>query len=393
MKNELKISTLSIVCVLCAAIVAPANGATAVRSLGGAGTYSGTSSAATAKSGTTTSTAANAVRAGAMRLGASSDGSTRAAATRTAASRVAATPRLSIGKYLATSSAPDKTVINNSSTSGNLQTRIEVLEQWMGYQENSDSNIPAQFEDLNASVDALEKDASDLKLNVDKLAADIEAVSGEHTSVEYANKVLTVVQDDVTKTYDLAKDFAGKTEFDALQAALNDVTGDLGDFATKVALNDLKTALEQEIAGKQAAGEYAAAADLETLKSDVVALQGSSATGADLTALVNRVKVIEDDYAKKTELTAAQTALQASIDELEGLIAAEAVLRENADKALDDKVAAMDVAYKAADAEIKAGFAAADATTLQSAKDYADGLAGNYDAAGSAAAALAESKQ
>ena len=393
MKNELKISTLSIVCVLCAAIAVPASGATAVRSLGGAGTYSGTSSAVTAKTGTSSKTdaksaktattgVASSVRGGAMRLG----GGVSTGGTRTAASRVSATPRLSIGKYLATSSAPDKTVINNSATSDSLQTRIEVLEQWMGYQENSDNNIPARFEALDETV-------SGLQLQAEKLAADIEMVSGKHTTVDYANKVLTVVQDDVTKTYDLAVDFAGKSEFDALQAALNDVTGGLDNFATKVALNDLKTALQNEIATKQVAGDYAAAADLSALQKTVEDLQGTSATGADLSELAAQVKVIADDYAKKTELTATQAALQSAIDEVEGLVATEAVLRENADKALDDKVAAMDLAYKAADAEIKAGYVTADATTLQSAKDYADGLATNYDAAGSAAAALAESKQ
>ena len=44
------------------------------------------------------------------------------------------------------------------------------------------------------------------------------------------------------------------------------------------------------------------------------------------------------------------------------------------------------------DAKIKALFRKEDGDTLQAAKDYADGLADNYDAAGSAASALAEAK-
>lgn len=44
------------------------------------------------------------------------------------------------------------------------------------------------------------------------------------------------------------------------------------------------------------------------------------------------------------------------------------------------------------DEKIKGVIAAGDAATLKSAKDYADGLATNYDAAGSAASALAEAK-
>ena len=44
------------------------------------------------------------------------------------------------------------------------------------------------------------------------------------------------------------------------------------------------------------------------------------------------------------------------------------------------------------DGKIKKYLEDADAVVLQSAKDYADGLADNYDAAGSAASALAEAK-
>ena len=42
---------------------------------------------------------------------------------------------------------------------------------------------------------------------------------------------------------------------------------------------------------------------------------------------------------------------------------------------------ALDSAYKAADAQIRKDYADADATTLQSAKDYADGAAGGAESA------------
>ena len=98
MKKDLKISTVAIVCVLCAAVSA-AHGASSVRTLGGAGTYS----SAAAASGTSTSSAT--ARGGSVRVtptvnrvsSGTVNNSTSAGATTT---RVATTPRLSIGKYL-----------------------------------------------------------------------------------------------------------------------------------------------------------------------------------------------------------------------------------------------------------------------------------------------------
>lgn len=98
MKKDLKISTVAIVCVLCAAVSA-AHGASSVRTLGGAGTYS----SAAAASGTPTSSAT--ARGGSVRvtptvnrvLSGTVNNSASAGVTTT---RVATTPRLSIGKYL-----------------------------------------------------------------------------------------------------------------------------------------------------------------------------------------------------------------------------------------------------------------------------------------------------
>lgn len=98
MKKDLKISTVAIVCVLCAAVSA-AHGASSVRTLGGAGTYS----SAAAASGTSTSSAT--ARGGSVRVtptvnrvsSGTVNNSTSAGVTTT---RVATTPRLSIGKYL-----------------------------------------------------------------------------------------------------------------------------------------------------------------------------------------------------------------------------------------------------------------------------------------------------
>lgn len=95
MKNELKISTLSLVCVLCATAVSGAYGAASVRSLGGTGTYTSASNAASAG-------ASGAMRGGSVRV-TPTTGKTTATKAPTASAttgRVATTPRLSIGKYL-----------------------------------------------------------------------------------------------------------------------------------------------------------------------------------------------------------------------------------------------------------------------------------------------------
>ena len=98
MKKDLKISTVAIVCVLCAAVSA-AHGASSVRTLGGAGTYS----SAAAASGTPTSSAT--ARGGSMRVTptvnrVSSGTVSNSASAGVTTTRVATTPRLSIGKYL-----------------------------------------------------------------------------------------------------------------------------------------------------------------------------------------------------------------------------------------------------------------------------------------------------
>lgn len=208
MKNKLKISTLSIVCALCTTVTGTAFGASSVRSLGGAGTYNGASSAAAAKSD---GGAINSVRAGSMRV--NNVAGATSGATRAGSTRAATTPRLSIGKYLSGSSA----ISGGSSVSGSskpgagnsgsdLRERVEELESFVGFSENGET----VSEKLGA-----------LKLDVDALAADLSQIVGGSTTVDYVDGVLTVVQDEDTFVYDLAADFAGVAEIDALQAAID----------------------------------------------------------------------------------------------------------------------------------------------------------------------------
>ncbi|MBO5663121.1 MAG: hypothetical protein J6S12_04675 [Alphaproteobacteria bacterium] len=230
MRNELKISTLSIVCVLCASVAMPSFGASSVRALGGAGTYTSASGAAAAKSD---GGAINSVRAGSMRV--NNVAGVNTGATRSGSTRAASTPRLSIGKYLSGSSA----ISGGSSISGankpgagssgnDLRERVEELESFVGFSENGES--------VSEQLDAI-------KLDVDALAADLSQITGGATTVEYADGVLTVVQGEDVMVYDLATDFAGMTEIDALQEALDgfqdkyytkeETDALLGDYAKK----------------------------------------------------------------------------------------------------------------------------------------------------------------
>jgi hypothetical protein len=127
MKKTNKLSTISIACVACAAVSLPALGAAPVRSLGGAGVYSSASSAASAKTSTAatkTVTAAN--RGGTLRADTTK---TAAPSLRSSTARAAATPRLSIGKYLAGSSALNKVTSKPSGPAQDSSDNTEVLER------------------------------------------------------------------------------------------------------------------------------------------------------------------------------------------------------------------------------------------------------------------------
>ena len=112
----------------------------------------------------------------------------------------------------------------------------------------------------------------------------------------------------------------------ATQEALKEVadqvvinTNDIADlkaagYLTETDLNDLKTTLQAAIDEKQAKGDYADATELQTLKTTVETLQSGTVDKTVVENLQTTVNTISADYAKKTELTAAEERLQAAID-------------------------------------------------------------------------------
>ena len=296
MKNELKISTLSIACVLCTAMAMPSFGAPAVRSLGGAGTYSSASSAASTGS-KSASTAKSTVRGGSMRVG---DTTT----TSSTSTRAAASPRLSIGKYLASSSATS----GKPSGGGNLgqagqesswKPRVEALEAVLG--------LPDLDDGLVVDVKQLQKDLNDM------------TGGGYRISVEEEDGKLTISQGDEEVW---AGGFASFEGLKALQDALDALTGRVS--VSETAIATLETGLESlkntvDGLGGIASGDLLnRVADLE---STVRGLQSGGASGETVTQLQEDV----EGLSSQVESVVAQLENVATQEEIKDFVKSHAV--------------------------------------------------------------------
>ena len=314
MKNELKISTLSIACVLCTAMAMPSFGAPAVRSLGGAGTYSSASSAASTGS-KSASAAKSTVRGGSMRVG---DTTT----TSSTSTRAAASPRLSIGKYLASSSATS----GKPSGGGNLgqaghesswKPRVEALEAVLGLPDLDDGlvvDVKQLQEDLNDMTDGgyrISVEEEDGKLTISQ--GDKEVWAGGFASFE-GLKALQDALDALTGRAS-ANETAIATLETGLESLKNTVDG-LGDIASGDLLNRV-AGLESTVRGLQSGGASGETVtqlqeDVEGLSSQVesvVAQLGNVATQEEIKDFVksDAVKSMIQDLATKGEITELQT--------------------------------------------------------------------------------------
>lgn len=169
MKKTNKLSTISIACVACAAVSLPALGAAPVRSLGGAGVYSSASSAASAK------TTATANRGGTLRA---NTATAAAPSLRSSTARAAATPRLSIGKYLAGSSALNKVT--------------SVTPGQPGQDSSDNTAVMERIDELSANVSDNKTELNNITVNIEQLQKDLEEVLGKDVVVSYENGELTI---------------------------------------------------------------------------------------------------------------------------------------------------------------------------------------------------------
>ena len=298
MKTKNNISILSIVSVLCAAVVVPSYAASSVRALGGAGTYNSASSAASAKA----SGAENTARAGSLRVGGTTGG------TRSSSTRGSSAPRLSIGKYLGGSSVvsggsslrPGQSGSGTgggvSGNNGKLQERVEALEQFVGFSE-SGTQIKDSVADLDLTV-------AGLKLDVENLQKDLSDITGKVTTVEFADGVLTIKQDDKTVT-----DVELATVAD-LQAAVDSIViPSLDGYAKLTDIEAMGFLTTDDLAKTQDAIDALRAVD-KAMDSAIKSLQGGAITEGVLNA-------------KVAELVAVDTQLNLAIEDLKAKVPAD----------------------------------------------------------------------
>ncbi len=194
------------------------------------------------------------------------------------------------------------------------------------------------------------RDADDnwIKLDTEAQMA-IPAINELHS--EMAGK-----QDVITAENPLAAENVSGLSAVATTGSFNDLVDvpeipSVEDFASDVDLENLRSALEAQIAEKQAAGDYLVADDLVMINTAISNLQSGKADVATVTALQTAIENLGETYAKKSDMTAADTALQNAINDLDAAIKAIDVtkyatieqLNTKADKsALDSAVADLD---------------------------------------------------
>lgn len=312
MKYNFRISTLSIVCAISAGISVPVFGAPAVRSLGGAGTYAGTAGAV----GGVLSAAPSAGRAGSVPSGrvgsasvtnsANATNSTMSgvSSNRVASTRAVASPRLSIGKYLSGATV--------GGTTGGSTVK------------------PGQ---PGVDTDGLKR-IDELEVKVEDLANDIADLTGQTTTVEYEDGILTIIQDNRTTEYDLSEYLATQEELQELEDKLNDLViptkvseleNDAGyitqadipntdGFATREELTKQLQELRDLISGL----DYVGSGDLTNINNLIIELQkGQELNQSQIQVLQQTLNELDETYVTHTELQQAIDKVNAGLADLE----------------------------------------------------------------------------
>ena len=326
MKNDLKISTLTIICVLCTA-VSGAYGASSVRSFGGSGTYASASDAAAAN--TSSATSASSVRGGSVRVnpgsGVSGSSTTIEAGT-TTSGRVATTPRLSIGHYLG----------GGTSISGGSSLRPQTPGSSGGSSSGGDGGLdPDVAAGLRQQVDQLQRDVEDLR-NADDNIND--QLLDKQDALIPGDDGYIIIDDATNEIF---------VDVDALQGALETVAGEDG---REVELGSNDTHLLWRYVGDNDWYELIAKADITGPQGEkgekgdpgeAANLDAYSTTEQMNQAIGNAIAALADVYATKAEL-----ANYATSDDLSLGLAAKANAADVYTKAevynkteVDDKVA------------------------------------------------------
>ena len=172
MKTKFNILSASLVGIVCASVMTPSFAASSVRSLGGAGTYTGTSSVRSNAAASTSGSAVSAARAGSIRINNGTSAKVNSGASlRTPSTRSAAAPRLSIGKYLAGSSA----LGGGSSSGGNVNVGQS------GVSSTEIKEIKEGLAALEAEIEKMTGGAADVEFTYDESTGELIFVHGGET--------------------------------------------------------------------------------------------------------------------------------------------------------------------------------------------------------------------
>lgn len=180
MKTKFNILSASLVGIVCASIMTPSFAASSVRSLGGAGTFTGTSSVRSNTAASTSGSAVSAARAGSIRINNGTSAKVNSGASlRTPSTRSAAAPRLSIGKYLAGSSA----LGGGSSSGGNVNVGQS------GVSSTEIKEIKEGLAALEAEIENMTGGAADVEFTYDESTGELIFVhGGESFSADLATQ-------------------------------------------------------------------------------------------------------------------------------------------------------------------------------------------------------------
>ncbi len=224
----------------------------------------------------------------------------------------------------------DKTEIptlDGLATSEELNTLRTTLEASIAEkQQKGEYLVAADLKTLEDAVEALQSgkaDASTVETiqetinnlgNTYATKADMTAAdSALQAAIEAVDAKIPSL-DGYAKTADLAAvatsgqyaDLEGKPDIPSIEG-----------LATSEELNTLRTTLEASIAEKQQKGEYLVAADLKTLEDAVDALQSGKADASTVETIQETINNLGNTYATKEDMTAADQALQAAIDNMD----------------------------------------------------------------------------
>ena len=172
MRTKFNILSASLVGIVCASIMTPSFAASSVRSLGGAGTFTGTSSVRSNTAASTSGSAVSAARAGSIHINNGTSAKVNSGASlRTPSTRSAAAPRLSIGKYLAGSSA----LGGGSSSGGNVNVGQS------GVSSTEIKEIKEGLAALEAEIEKMTGGAADVEFTYDESTGELIFVHGGET--------------------------------------------------------------------------------------------------------------------------------------------------------------------------------------------------------------------